>query len=395
MESVVERENMLVAYRRVVGNGGASGVDGMTVDELKAHLTEHWTQIKAELLDGSYRPSAVLRVEIPKPGGKGMRKLGIPTVLDRLIQQSLHQVLYPIFAASFSDYSYGFMQGRSAHDSVRQARSYVESGRRWVVDMDLEKFFDRVNHDVLMSLLCRKVRDKRVLRLIRLYLQAGVLHGGVVSPSREGTPQGGPLSPLLSNILLDELDKELERRGHKFCRYADDCNVYVYSRRSGERVLLSLRKFLERRLRLRVNMEKSAVDRPWRRQFLGYSMTSHYKPRLKVSSESVRRFKQKLKLLFRQGRGRNLKKFIEELRSILLGWINYFRLSEVKGVFEALDSWIRRCLRCMRWRQWKRPYTRAKYLMRCELSEKRAWESATNGRGPWWIVAGLSSQFSI
>jgi len=384
MEAVVERENMLNAFSRVVGNKGAGGVDAMGVAELKPYLQSHWKQIKEQLLEGTYQPQPILRVEIPKPGGKGMRKLGIPTVVDRLIQQAMHQVLNPVFDPDFSEHSYGFRLGRSAHQALTQAKGHVASGRRWVVDLDLEKFFDRVHHDVLMSRVRRKVKDKRVLCLIRRYLQAGIMEGGLESQPTMGTPQGGPLSPLLSNILLDDLDKELERRGHRFCRYADDVNVYVGSRRAGQRVLESMEKFLNLRLRLQVNRQKSAVDRPWKRVFLGYSMTWHKRPRLKVAPSSLKRLKMVLKKAFRQGRGRNLRKFIESLKPTLRGWINYFRLSEVKGTFEELDGWIRRRLRCIIWRQWKRSYTRAKGLMRRGLAEKRAWESAANGRGPWW-----------
>jgi len=384
MEAVVERENMLGAYRRVMGNRGAAGVDAMGVDELKAYLQTHWERIKEELLEGSYRPQPVLRVEIPKPGGKGVRKLGIPTVVDRLIQQALHQVLTPRFDPGFSAGSYGFRPGRSAHQALRRAKEHVAEGKRWVVDLDLEKFFDRVHHDVLMSRVSRKVGDKRVLGLIRRYLQAGILEGGLVSQPTRGTPQGGPLSPLLSNILLDDLDKELERRGHQFCRYADDVNVYVGSRRAGQRVLDSLERFLDRRLRLQVNREKSAVDRPWRRTFLGYSMTWHKRPRPKVAPASVKRLKAHLKEMFRKGRGRNLGQFVKELTPTLRGWINYFRLSEVKGVFEELDGWIRRRLRCVIWRQWKQPRTRAKGLIRRGLDKVQSWKSASNGRGPWW-----------
>lgn len=384
MEAVVERENMLNAYRRVVGNKGAAGVDAMSVDELKPYLQTHWEHIKEQLLEGGYQPQPVRRVEIPKPGGKGMRKLGVPTVVDRLIQQALHQVLNPLFDPDFSAHSYGFRSGRSAHQALCQAREYVADGRRWVVDLDLEKFFDRVHHDVLMSRVARKVGDKRVLCLIRRYLQAGIMEGGLVSQPTMGTPQGGPLSPLLSNVLLDDLDKELERRGHRFCRYADDVNIYVSSRRAGQRVLDSIGKFLNRRLRLEVNRQKSAVDRPWKRKFLGFSMTWHKRPRLKVAPSSVERLKMELKKAFRQGRGRNLGKFIEGLTPTLRGWINYFRLSEVRGIFEELDGWIRRKLRCIIWRQWKRSYARAKGLMKRGLAESRAWESAANGRGPWW-----------
>ena len=383
MEAVVERENMASAYRRVVANKGSAGVDAMTLEDLLPWLQEHWPRIKEDLLAGRYTPAPVRPVEIPKPGG-GVRRLGIPTVLDRLIQQALHQVLGPIFDPSFSESSYGFRPGRSAHQAVLAARAHVASGRRWVVDLDLEQFFDRVNHDVLMARLARRIEDKRVLRLIRRYLQAGAMLGGIETQRREGTPQGGPLSPLLSNILLDELDKELERRGHRFCRYADDCNIYLRSRRAAERVMVSTTRFLERRLRLRVNADKSAVARPWKRKFLGYSMTMHKQPRLKVAPASVRRLKSKLKALFRRGRGQSLVGLIEALTPVLRGWMAYFRLAEVKGIFEALDGWVRRRLRCVLWRQWKHPAIRFKHLMQRGLSQERARRSAYNGRGPWW-----------
>jgi RNA-directed DNA polymerase len=383
MEAVVERENMKAAWRRVKGNKGAPGVDGMTVDALLPYLREHWPCLKEELLAGKYQPRPVRKVEIPKPGG-GVRQLGIPTVLDRLIQQALHQNLQPLFDPEFSESSYGFRPGRGAHQAVAQAKVYVAAGKRWVVDLDLEKFFDRVNHDILMARLARKLTDQRVLRLIRRYLQAGMMESGLVSPRTEGTPQGGPLSPLLSNILLDDLDKELERRGHSFCRYADDGNIYVRSRRAGERVMSSLSRFLTVKLRLKVNEAKSAVDRPWRRKFLGYSMTWHQRPRLKVAPDSLARLKAKVRERLRGGRGRNLKRQIEELTPLLRGWVNYFRLAEVKGVLEELDGWIRRKLRCILWRQWKRTYTRGKNLMRRGLDKDRALKSAMNGRGPWW-----------
>ncbi|MGE5484176.1 MAG: group II intron reverse transcriptase/maturase [Ignavibacteriales bacterium] len=384
MEAVVERENMIAAWKRVKANKGAAGVDGMTVDQLTPYLREHWPRIREELLAGRCVPSPVRGVEIPKPGGRGMRKLGIPTVLDRLIQQALQQVLTPIFDPGFSESSYGFRPGRGAHQAILKARSYVAEGRRWVVDLDLAQFFDRVNHDILMARVARKVKDKRVLRLIRRYLQAGMMEGGLESARREGTPQGGPLSPLLSNILLDDLDKELERRGHAFCRYADDANVYVRSEKAGERVMTSLTRFLERRLKLKVNADKSAVDRPWNRKFLGYSMTFHQRPRLKVAEASVERMKAKLRGILREARGRSLETAIEELGPTLRGWTNYFRHVESKGALEELDGWIRRRLRCILWRQWKRPWTRAKNLMKRGLPEERAWKSATNGRGPWW-----------
>ena len=395
MEAVVEGSNMRKAYARVVANKGAAGLDNMSVDELALHLRAHWPRIKEDLLAGRYEPRPVLGIEIPKPSG-GMRQLGIPTVQDRLIQQALHQVLCPIFDPGFSESSYGFRPGRGAHGAVLAAREHVASGRRWTVDMDLEKFFDRVNHDALMARVARKVSDKRVLGLIRRYLRAGMMRDGLVSQRVEGTPQGGPLSPLLSNILLDDLDKELERRGHAFCRYADDCNIYVRSRAAGERVLRSLTRYLEKKLKLKVNAAKSAVDRPWSRKFLGYSMTPHKRPRLKVAPASVKRLKQSLKVQLRRGRGRNLQRFITEtLRPKLLGWANYFKLAEVKGVFEELDAWLRRKLRGLIWRQWKRPYTRAKNLMKRGLDEVTAWRSATNGRGPWWNAGARHMNFAF
>ena len=395
MEEVVERKNMHEAYRNVVRNAGAAGIDGMTVEELAGHLRDGWAGIREALLEDRYGPEPVRRVEIPKPGGTGVRKLGIPTVTDRLIQQALLQVLDPIFDPGFSGSSYGFRRGRSAHQAVLKAREYVAGGDRWVVDLDLEKFFDRVNHDILMSRVARKVTDKRVLRLIRRYLQAGVMDGGLVEPTREGTPQGGPLSPLLSNILLDELDKELERRGHAFCRYADDCNIYVQSERAGQRVMESVSLFLEKRLRLKINRDKSAVDRPWKRKFLGYSMTSEAEPRLRVAPESEARLRTALKELFRQGRGRNLQKVIEEMRTRLVGWMSYFRLAEVRIVFERLDEWIRRRLRCILWGQWKRAWTRAKRLMERGLPEQQAWISATNGHGPWWNAGAAHMNLAL
>jgi RNA-directed DNA polymerase len=383
MEAVVERGNMTAAYRRVKANKGASGVDGMEVEELLPHLREHWPRIKKELLDGRYKPNPVRAVEIPKPDG-GVRKLGIPTVVDRLIGQAMYQVLEPVFDPGFSGSSYGFRRGRSAHQAVEKARGYAAEGYRWVVDIDLEKFFDRVNHDILMARIAREVKDKRVLRLIRHYLTAGVLTDGLETVRTEGTPQGSPLSPLLSNVLLDELDKELERRGHRFCRYADDCNIYVRSKRAGERVMASITGYLERKLKLKVNGTKSTVDRPWKRTFLGYSMTSEPTPRLTVSGGSVRRLKSKLRMIFSRGRGRNVATVIGELNRVLRGWVHYFKLAEVRRIFEELDGWIRRKLRGILWRQWKRPYTRVKNLMKRGLAESRAWQSATNGRGPWW-----------
>jgi group II intron reverse transcriptase/maturase len=373
MEAAVERSNLLCAYERVVKNEGAPGVDGLTVTGFKPWLVAHWPSVRQALLAGEYMPAAVRKVEIPKPQG-GVRTLGIPTVLDRLIQQGLNQVLQPLFDPEFSSSSYGFRPGRNAHQAVQAARGYVAEGKRWVVDVDLEKFFDRVNHDVLMARVGRKVKDERVLKLIRRYLEAGLMEGGVTSMRTEGTPQGGPLSPLLSNILLDDLDRALEQRGLNFCRYADDCNIYVGSKRSGERVKQAVTVFLERGLKLQVNAAKSAVARPWERKFLGYSMTWHKKPKL---TEKIRK-------TLREARGGNLKRAIERLNPILRGWVAYFRLTEVKGMLEELDGWIRHKLRALLWRHWKRTYPRAKHLMRAGLSKVRAWQSATNGHGPWW-----------
>ena len=383
MEAVVSRGNLMAAYQRVVGNKGAAGVDGMTTAAFKDHLKRYWPTIKAKLLAGKYLPSPVRRVDIPKPQG-GVRTLGIPTLTDRLIQQALHQVLQPIFEPTFSASSYGFRPGRSAHQAVEAARRYVAEGRRIVVDMDLEKFFDRVDHDLLMGKLAGQIGDARVLKLIRRYLEAGMMAGGDVSARTRGTPQGGPLSPLLSNILLTELDRELERRGHAFCRYADDCNIYVRSRAAGERVLASLTRFLTERLKLTVNPTKSAVDRPWRRTFLGYSLTWHRTPRLRIAAKSRQRLVVKVREVLRGARGRNLYRVIEALNPVLRGWAVYYRLSPSHRPLETLDGWVRRKLRCILWRQWKRTYARARNLMKAGLPAERAWRSATNGRGPWW-----------
>jgi group II intron reverse transcriptase/maturase len=383
-EQVVERDNMVKAYRRVRQNRGAAGIDGMSVEQLHDFLQDNWPDIKARLLSGTYVPQPVRRVEIPKPGG-GTRALGVPTVLDRLIQQAILQKLSPLFDPEFSEHSYGFRPGRSAQQAVLQARRYQRAGKRWVVDMDLEKFFDEVSHDILMARVGRKVRDRKVLYLIRLYLQSGVMIGGVVSATPKGTPQGGPLSPLLSNILLDDLDKELERRGHSFCRYADDCNIYVNSRLCAERVMASITRFVETQLKLKVNRAKSAVARPWQRKFLGYSFTAQRKTRIRVPAESVKRFRRHLKQLFRKGRGRNLAGFIRyDLNPSLRGWINYFCLAENKGFAEDLDKWVRRRLRLIVWRQWKRTWTRFRNLMKRGIAEERAAASASNGRGSWY-----------
>jgi len=383
MEAVVERRNLQLAYQRVVQNKGAAGVDDITVSELKDHLKQHWPQIRAKLLAGAYVPWAVRRVDIPKPDG-GRRTLGIPTGVDRLIQQALHQVLSAIFEPHFSEASYGFRPGRNAHQALKAARQHVAAGKRWVVDMDLEKFFDRVNHDLLMGKLAQKIDDARVLKLIRRYLEAGMMQDGLISPRGEGTPQGGPLSPLLSNIMLTELDRELERRGHAFCRYADDCNVYVRSQRAGERVLASLTRFLSERLKLKVNGEKSAVAEPWRRKFLGYSMTWHQKPKLRIATPSLKRLEEHVRELLRSARSSSLTQTIEILNPLLRGWSAYFKLTETKRAVEELDGWIRRKLRCVLWRQAKRVHTRARMLMKRGLTEERAWRSATNQHGPWF-----------
>ena len=382
-EAVVERRNLQLAYQRVVENKGAAGVDDITVAELKDHLKQHWPSIRAKLLAGAYVPQAVRRVDIPKPDG-GLRTLGIPTLTDRLIQQALHQVLSGIFEPTFSEASYGFRPGRSAHQALKAAQNHVAVGKRWVVDIDLEKFFDRVNHDRLMSKLAEQIDDARVLKLIRRYLEAGMMQDGLVSPRSEGTPQGGPLSPLLSNVVLTELDRELERRSHAFCRYADDCNVYVGSRQAGERVLASLTRFIAERLKLKVNAAKSAVDEPWRRKFLGYSLTWHREPQLRIAKPSLKRMTEKVRALLRGARGRSLSATIEQLNRLLRGWAAYFKLTSGKQALEMLDGWIRRKLRCILWRQWKRAAARARNLLRRGLTADRAWRSATNGRGPWW-----------
>ncbi|SDQ54448.1 group II intron reverse transcriptase/maturase [Paraburkholderia tuberum] len=383
MEAVVERHNLWQAYERVMRNKGAAGVDGLTVYEFKAWLQQHWPSVKAALLGGVYMPAAIRKVEIPKPNG-GVRTLGIATVLDRLIQQALLQVLQPEFDPEFSGHSYGFRPGRNAWQAVQRAQGYIREGHRWVVDLDLEKFFDRVNHDILMSRVARRVKDERVLKLIRRYLEAGMMSEGIVNARTEGTPQGGPLSPLLSNILLTDLDRELERRGHRFCRYADDCNIYVKSQTAGQRAMVAITGYLEKKLRLQVNRDKSAVARPWQRKFLGYSVTWHKQARLKIANSSLKRLRDRVREIVVGNASRNLAVTIAALNPVLRGWASYFRLTEVKGVLEELDGWVRRKLRCLLWRQWKRPSTRHKRLQARGLDKTRAWKSASNGRGPWW-----------
>ena len=386
MAQVLSNSNMLMAYKRVVGNKGAAGVDGMKVEALKPYLQANWPSIKEQLEQGSYYPKPVRKVEIPKPGG-GMRMLGIPTSVDRLITQAIQQVLSPIWEETFSAGSYGFRPGRSAADAVKKAQTYQEEGLKIVVDIDLSKFFDEVNHSRLMSRLMERTPGEWQLhRLIHRYLKAGIMEGGLTSSRDKGTPQGSPLSPLLSNIVLDELDKELETRGHKFVRYADDCNVCVSKQRSGERVYASLTRFLESKMRLKVNKEKSKVDKPRNRKFLGFSF---YSKRgdvgIRIAPASVERAYKKVKALCRQGRGWNLGRFIKELLNpYLRGWVNYYRLADAKSILEQLDEWIRRRLRLILWRQWKRRWTRRNKLIAAGLSEQRAVESAFNDRGPWW-----------
>lgn len=384
LEQVLSESNVIEALSRVQQNRGAPGIDGMTVKELPEYLHEAWPTIATELQAGTYQPQPVRRVEIPKPGGKGVRLLGIPTVLDRVIQQALAQVLGPLFDPHFSDASYGFRPHRSAHMAVRKARGYVAEGRRWVVDVDLAQFFDRVNHDILMARVARRVKDKRVLKLIRRYLEAGVMLGGVVVRTEEGTPQGGPLSPLLANILLDDLDQELERRGHRFVRYADDCNVYVCSRRAGERVKAAMTRYLETRLRLKVNEAKSAVDRPWRRKFLGFSVTNRKeKPAIRIATETLKRAKTKLRELTQRRKGQSLKATLDRLMPYVRGWIGYFALAETPSVFQTLDGWLRRRLRAIVWHQWRRPRTRIRELVRLGVPAEEARSLAYGDRKDW------------
>ncbi|MFZ5502327.1 MAG: group II intron reverse transcriptase/maturase [Pseudomonadota bacterium] len=383
MECVVERSNLLRAYAKVLSNKGASGVDNVNVHELKTQVQTQWQRIKTELLNGTYRPQAVRSVSIPKPNG-GTRTLGIPTVMDRLIQQALLQILQPIFEPTFSGSSYGFRPGRNAWQAVKAAQTHIQSGKTYVVDMDLEKFFDRVNHDILMSRVARTINDKRVLKLIRKYLQAGMMEGGLVSARHEGTPQGGPLSPLLSNILLTDLDRELEKRGHAFCRYADDCNIYVGSEKGGQRVLASITRYLETTLKLTVNAQKSAVAKPSERKFLGYSFSAQRKTKVKIAESSIVRLKTRIGEVFDGAAGRALSDVIAQLTPKLRGWASYFRLTEIYGELEELDQWLRRKCRTLIWRQAKRGATRKRMLLRRGLAPKRAHDSTRNGRGSWW-----------
>jgi len=356
----------------------------MTVVQLPGHLRKHWPTIREQLLSGSYRPQPVQRVEIPKPGG-GVRVLGVPTVLDRLIQQAILQVLQPEWDVTFSEHSFGFRPARSAHQAVAQAQGYIGAGYGWVVDIDLEQFFDRVNHDMLMGRVAQRVGDKRVLKLLRGYLTAGMMSGGVVIPRDEGTPQGGPLSPLLANLLLDDLDRELARRGHRFVRYADDCNIYVRSERAGQRVMASVTRFLERRLKLRVNASKSAVAHPWQRKFLGFSFTRGAQPKRKLARQTVERFKREVRKRVRESRGMSLEQMIGGLSRYLLGWRAYFGFSEARRELSLLDAWIRRRLRCVAWRQWERGPRRYRELRRRGVAEELARTTAGSTRGPWHL----------
>lgn len=386
LEKILSSDNMNAAYKQVVRNKGSHGIDGMKVDELLPYLKENGNNLIEELKAGTYRPKPVRRVEIPKPDG-GVRLLGIPTVVDRMIQQAIAQVLTPIFDPEFSENSYGFRPGRSAHQAVKRAQGYINEGYDWVVDIDLAKYFDTVNHDKLMALVARKVKDKRVLKLIREYLKAGVMINGVVIETEEGCPQGGPLSPLLSNIMLNELDKELEKRGHKFCRYADDCNIYVRSRKAAERTMQSVTKFLEGKLKLRVNREKSAVDRPWKRKFLGFSFYRGKEGvRIRVHKKSVERLKEKIRNITSRSNGMGMDVRLQKLKQLIKGWVNYFRIADMKSLARMLDEWTRRRLRMCIWKQWKKVRTRFQNLVKLGLDKQKAWEFANTRKGYWRIA---------
>lgn len=383
MEEVADRENLNQAYRRVKANQGAPGVDGMTIAAARDWIIEHKEELIASLLDGSYQPQPVRGVQIPKPGG-GMRQLGIPTVIDRLVQQALLQVLEPLWDPTFSDSSYGFRPGRGAHDALHQASKYVAEGRTIVVDMDLEKFFDRVNHDILMARLARRIGDKRLLAIIRRFLEAGLMQDGVCVTRYEGTPQGGPLSPLLANLLLDDLDRELSRRGHAFCRYADDCNIYVRSQEAGERVLASITAFLEGKLRLRVNRDKSAVAHVSERKFLGYRLLGG--GTLAIAPKSIQRAKERIRQITRRNRGVSFERMIGELNSFTTGWVTYFRYAKAKDTLRGLDKWLRHKLRCVRLKQRKRARSIAAFLQQLGVPKNQSWTTAACGKG-WWRMA--------
>jgi len=394
MEVVCHRENLWKALTRVQANKGSAGVDGMTVHQLPDYLKEHWPAIREQLFQGTYKPQPVKRVEIPKPDG-GVRKLGIPTVLDRFIQQAVLQVLQEQWDPTFSEHSYGFRPGRSAHRAVAAAQQYMTEGLRWVVDLDLEKFFDRVNHDRLMAAVAQRVKDKRVLKLIRAFLNAGVMENGLVSPTDEGAPQGGPLSPLLSNLVLDELDRELEKRGHRFARYADDCNIYVRSERAGQRVMASVTRFVTRRLKLKVNEAKSAVARPWDRKFLGFSFTNGREPKRRIAPKARQRFKDRIRELTRRTRGISLPVMVNQLAEYLRGWRGYFGFCQTPSVLQDLDSWVRRRLRCVQWKQWKRGKRRFAELRRLGVGKDLAAQTAGSPHGPWRISRSPALSFAL
>lgn len=389
MEAVCARENLKKALKRVMSNGGAPGVDGMRTEELPTYLREEWGGIKERLLEGAYKPSPVRRVDIPKPDG-GTRKLGIPTVADRLIQQAILQVLQPVWDATFSEHSFGFRPGRSAHQAVALAQQYIVEGNNWVVDIDVEKFFDNVNHDVLMGRVAKRVEDKRLLKLIRAYLNAGMMENGLTSPTDKGTPQGGPLSPLLSNLLLDEFDKELERRGHKFVRYADDCNIYVRSERAGGRVMENITKFLHKKLRLKVNEQKSKVDEASKRDFLGFRFTEGETRKRCISPKAIVRFKKQVRKLTRRTKAVSIRGMVAELNPYLRGWLNYFGFCETPSMLAGLDGWIRRRLRCVIWKQWKRGRVRYAELRRRGIPKDFAAMTAGSAHGPWRLSLSRS-----
>src|SRR6202046_1958932 len=381
MEEVCDRGNLERAWKRVRSNKGSPGVDGMTIDAAKDYLREHWPNIRVQLLEGTYRPQPVKRVEIPKPDG-GVRKLGVPCVVDRLIQQALLQVLQERWDPTFSEHSYGFRPGRSAHQAVAQSQRYVSEGYGYVVDIDLEKFFDRVNHDCLMARVAARIADRRVLKLIRAFLNAGVMEDGMVLPVDEGTPQGGPLSPLLSNLMLDDLDKELTCRGHRFCRYADDCNIYVRSHRAGERVMASVSRFLTDKLRLKVNEAKSAVARPEERKFLGFSIANDGSER-RIAPKALHKLKERIREMTCRRRGLSLLQIIEELAPSLVGWVSYFGFCQTPRVLTNLEAWLRRRLRSYLWRQWGNGHNRFKELRRRGVSQFRAAVAAGSPTGFW------------
>jgi len=385
MEEVCERGNLKGALRQVKGNKGSAGVDGMTVGKLTDYLRQHWPAIREQLLNGTYEPKPVRRVEIPKPAG-GVRKLGIPTALDRFIQQAVMQVLQRRWDRTFSDHSYGFRPGRSAHQAVAQAQQYIAEGHNWCVDFDLEKFFDRVSHDKLMGQIAKRVEDKRLLKLIRAFLNAGVMENGLVSPSVEGTPQGGPLSPLLSNLVLDELDRELERRGHRFVRYADDCNIYVRSERAGQRVMESITRFITGKLKLQVNEAKSAVARPQQRKFLGFSFTDGPEPKRRIAPQALERFKRRIREITRRAKSVSIETTIEELAPYMRGWRSYFGFCQTPEVLISLTSWVRRRLRCALWRQWKTARRRRAALSQLGVRPRAAANTAGSGHGPWYLA---------